>query len=284
MNEYGQIVSWALVESDAERDLVSLWEGLKCRYEQASVALASHRWVDKNCCTAPPYTSEKARSAASRDLQPSSVVDRTPFRRKSACRQYYNEDVEELLDAFHTIQRLGRECTSEAHPLYGPFLEALSKAMFIVDSRDYQKLCDAWRFVDEVDSPPKSFVRKHCKTVIPSPDVLLERVQKAIDVHKDSVDELGLPLLACGFDDCWSLQRLHILRGCLSDPVLPSPHGGVIFTSNENIHLHGVNDDIALLPVYHSIRGSSQLEGFHVHQNRDITGSRVTGELARVTG
>ena len=53
----------------------------------------------------------------------------------------------------------------------------------------------------------------------------------------------------------------------------------VIYSIRENVQLKGNQNPRCSLPVYHGIRGSSQLEGFHMHQNKDITGSRVTGEL-----
>ena len=41
--------------------------------------------------------------------------------KKSAARVEYNTDMEELLDGFHLLQRIGRACVSDAHAAYPKF-------------------------------------------------------------------------------------------------------------------------------------------------------------------
>ena len=100
-----------LCEGDGESQQVPLWKNLKTRYDRAGVPLATIRWVDKHCCTLPPYTVSEARISNSSDVS----FSRADYRRNSAARVYFNKDMEELLDAFHVLQRIGRGCTSDAH-------------------------------------------------------------------------------------------------------------------------------------------------------------------------
>ena len=44
--------------------------------------------------------------------------------------------MEELLDAFHLLNRIGRACVSDAHAAYPKFMESLSDAMYLVDTED----------------------------------------------------------------------------------------------------------------------------------------------------
>ena len=213
--------------------------------------MATSRWIDKFCCTAPPYTTKEiGRSGlALGDYG----RDRASFRRNSAARVFYNPDMEELLDGYHTLSRLGRACISDCHSGYASFMEALSDAIYIVDESDMKRLLDAWKFVEESGKPSKSVVRRHCKTFIPQPAELILRTEGVIKSF---------------------LQKTHMSRGCLSDPK-----GEVLYRIVKYEQLRGNKSVKAKLPVYQGVRSSSQLEGFHFHQNLFVTGKAVRGEF-----
>ena len=276
MNEHMQIVSYVLTGGDGEAHLVKCWAGLKKRYEKAKAPLAQFRWVDKNCCTAPPYsTNEKGKCGL---VQGQMGKDRDQFRRNSAARQYYNPQMEELLDGYHTLSRIGKACTSECHSGYAAFMEGLSDAVYQVDKDDLSNLEKAWAFATQgtgrSGGPTKRAIRRHCKTHIPSPEVVIENIELLMANYANCKDSDGLPLFSAQMETTWDLQRTHISRGCLSDP-----NGVVLYNQVKFEQLFGNKNPKAKVPVYVGVRSSSQLEGFHFHQNRFVTGTVVTGEF-----
>ncbi|KAM6967526.1 uncharacterized protein FYW47_006245 [Aplochiton taeniatus] len=52
MNENWMILSWVMGQSEAERSLEPMYEGLANRYTAAGVDLAKYHWVDRDCCAA----------------------------------------------------------------------------------------------------------------------------------------------------------------------------------------------------------------------------------------
>ena len=67
--------------------------------------------------------------------------------------------------------------------------------------------------------------------------------------------------------------------GCLSDP-----DGGALYCLVGYEHLGNVKASETKLPVWHSLHSSSQLEGFHPHQNKWATGSSVSPALFQAQG
>nr|XP_057920054.1 uncharacterized protein LOC131111082 [Doryrhamphus excisus] len=74
----------------------------------------------------------------------------------------------------------------------------------------------------------------------------------------------------------WRIQRVHILRGCLSDPEV---EGGILYRRGGTIQLNHVPGERAAVPVWIPIRGTSQQEGYHFHQAKWVTGTQVSPEL-----
>ncbi|XP_014848132.1 PREDICTED: uncharacterized protein LOC106921156 [Poecilia mexicana] len=79
----------------------------------------------------------------------------------------------------------------------------------------------------------------------------------------------------------WRIQRVHILRGCLSDPEVGE---GVLYRHGGTIQLNHVKGEKAAVPVWIPVRGTSQQEGFHFHQARWVTGTQVSTELFQAQG
>ncbi|XP_026215335.1 uncharacterized protein LOC113161747 [Anabas testudineus] len=79
----------------------------------------------------------------------------------------------------------------------------------------------------------------------------------------------------------WRIQRVHILRGCLSDPEVL---GGILYRHGGTVQLNHVPGEGAKVPVWIPIRGTSQQEGYHFHQAQWVTGTRVSPELFQAQG
>ena len=245
INEFWEVVSWVMVDSDSEPPLKNYYQGLSRRYDMAGVQKATIRWVDRWCCTASPTNSSSADgdkeslddrkweswlADTGEDEQPVSsssatsrvnvAVDRKPFAYRSSCRVNYNEDIIELLDSFHCLRRLGRACVSEAHPAYGRFMSLLSSAFFLVDEGDLKALTVARKFIGRKGDPIKKEVRRHCRTRIPQPGVLQERIEAVLSAFMLVEDASGLRLFTSRMLPEWHLQRVHVKRGCLSDPFV----------------------------------------------------------------
>ncbi|KAE8277812.1 hypothetical protein D5F01_LYC24158 [Larimichthys crocea] len=52
MNENWMISSWVMVQSEAEKSLEPMYQGLAKRYSDAGVEKANYHWVDRDCCAA----------------------------------------------------------------------------------------------------------------------------------------------------------------------------------------------------------------------------------------
>ncbi|XP_056444346.1 uncharacterized protein LOC130380943 [Gadus chalcogrammus] len=74
----------------------------------------------------------------------------------------------------------------------------------------------------------------------------------------------------------WRIQRIHILRGCLSDPEVEE---GILYRYGGTLQLNYTKGEGAAVPVWIPVRGTSQQEGFHCHQAQWVTGNRVSTEL-----
>ncbi|XP_053475858.1 uncharacterized protein LOC128604788 [Ictalurus furcatus] len=79
----------------------------------------------------------------------------------------------------------------------------------------------------------------------------------------------------------WWIQRVHILKGCLSDPEVEE---GILYRHGGTLQLNHVKGDGAAVPIWIPVRGTSQQEGFHFHQAQWVTGNRVSPELFQAQG
>ncbi|MEQ2201172.1 hypothetical protein XENOCAPTIV_008595, partial [Xenoophorus captivus] len=112
-----------------------------------------------------------------------------------ASRSCYNPNIVVKLDLFHCLQRFSRECTTEHHPLLSTFCQLLSAAFSVVDQEDLKKLKEAYEFCGIVPAnPTKQHIREHCRTRIPQPTELLDRVEKVMKHFYLSKDPNDVPL------------------------------------------------------------------------------------------
>ncbi|KAA8580421.1 hypothetical protein FQN60_005956 [Etheostoma spectabile] len=52
MNENWMILSWVMVQSEIEKSLKLMYEGIAHRYSTAGIKKAHYQWVDRDCCAA----------------------------------------------------------------------------------------------------------------------------------------------------------------------------------------------------------------------------------------
>ncbi len=112
-----------------------------------------------------------------------------------ASRSYFNNNIVVKLDLFHCMRRFSRECTSEHHPLFSTFCQLLSAPFSGVDQEDLSRFQDAYRFCGiHPANPTKQHIREHCRTKIPQPTELLDRVEKVLKHFHLAMDPNNVPL------------------------------------------------------------------------------------------
>ncbi|GAA6085633.1 uncharacterized protein LOC113648052 isoform X1 [Tachysurus ichikawai] len=130
-------------------------------------------------------------------------------------------------------------------------------------------------------NPTKQHIREHCRTKIPHPDELLKRVEGVMKLFHLASNPNGVPLYKPSMLKTWRIQRVHILRGCISDPKVS---GEILYRHGGTIQLNHVQGEGAKVDVWIPIRGTSQQEGYHFHQAQWVTGTRVSSELFQAQG
>ncbi|KAM3620742.1 uncharacterized protein V6R79_001354 [Siganus canaliculatus] len=287
MNENWMILSWVMVQSETEKSLTSLYEGLATRYSAAEVEKAQYQWVDRDCCAAFKVAECHPGEHLSWEAWQTTdtiVAEATTGHLANTCasRTHFNANITIKLDLFHCMRRFLRECVSEHHPLFASFSQFLSAAFSVVDREDLQKLKDAYAFCGiHPANPTKQHIREHCRTKIPQPQELVKRVEAVFHHFYQARDPNDVPLFKPSMLKAWRIQRTHMLRGCLSDPEV---EGGILYRHGGTLQLNHVQGEGAKVPVWIPIRGTSQQEGYHFHQAQWVTGTRVSPELFQAQG
>nr|XP_054592907.1 uncharacterized protein LOC107373186 isoform X2 [Nothobranchius furzeri] len=280
MNENWMILSWAMLQSESDKSLEPVYEGLSCRYVSAGQPKATHKWVDRDCCAAfriPNPGHQEHLLWDSWKTTDDIIAEATSGNLNNSCasRQSYNSKINIKLDLFHCMRRFTRECTSEHHPLRSAFCKFLSAAFCVVDQTDLRRLRQAYVFCGII------YIRQHCRTKIPQPRELLVRVESVLQKFFSESDPDGVPVFKPSMLKVWRIQRVHILRGCLSGPEVGE---GVLYRHGGMVQLNHVKGEEAAVPVWIPVRGTSQQEGFQFHQSKWVTGTRVSTELFQVQG
>ena len=130
-NERGEILISVLTSLEAVSALQSMATGLMERYKEHKEPPPQVLYTDRDCCT--------------KDGQSKYRV------------LFSGWDLCVRLDVWHFMRRLAGGCTSESHPLYGPFMSRLSEAIFEWDRSDLDLLLAAKRWSTEptAKSSPK---------------------------------------------------------------------------------------------------------------------------------
>nr|XP_043907128.1 uncharacterized protein LOC122785417 [Solea senegalensis] len=227
MNKNWMIASWVLVQSKTEKSLTPMYQGLAKRYDDAGVEKAKYHWVDRDCCAPfriPDLQHGECLNWDAWKTTESIVVEATVGALENTCASCtdYNRNIVVKLDLFRCMRRFTWECTSEHHSLYSTFCQLLSSAFSVVDQEDLLKLTSAYQFCGiQPPNPTKQHIREHCRTLIPAPAELVNRVEKVLRHFHLTTDPNNVPLFKHTMLKTWRIQRVHILRGCLSDPQLP---------------------------------------------------------------
>ncbi|CAL8276695.1 unnamed protein product [Merluccius merluccius] len=222
MNENWMIASWVMVQSEAEKSLQPMYQGLARRYSDAGVEKANYHWVDRDCCAA----------------------FRIPDLHHG---EHFNWDVWRTTPSILT-----------------------------------EKLKDAYQFCGiQPPTPTKLHIREHCRIQIPQSTELVDRVEKVLQHFHLTTDPNNVPLYKPSMLKTWRIQRVHILRGCLSDPVVTE---GIMYRYGGTLQLNHVPGEGAKVPIWIPVRGTSQQEGYHFHQSQWITGTHVSCELFQAQG
>ena len=159
------------------------------------------------------------------------------------------------LDAFHWFQRISNT-TPKQHILLNLFMACLRDAVFYLDPREVDRYRDAkvaeGMSREEADKLPKSYFIKYgkCVRIIPSRIELAIRVQSVIEIFDGLADADGNVLLTPKSKKQLQSNMEHIWLDCLSDP------DGV------NMY-YDISKSDGGAPHLATIRGTSQLEGYH---------------------
>ncbi|XP_061879476.1 uncharacterized protein LOC133631310 [Entelurus aequoreus] len=239
-NELGQVLMSVLTAAEGD-GLLAMAQGLMRRYREAGRDPPHVLYVNRDCCC----------SAAG---QPKVAAmfgewDRLVVR----------------LDAWHLMCRFARGLSTEAHTLYGEFMNRLSFAMFEWDEGDVRRLRRAKQAEHggnaHIELSTKE-LHRHCRRRTRGAEETTRLVQEVLDHLWDAKNTLGVKL----FDqdrmrEIWSTQRRHL--GCIQDPP-----GVALYTRTSTVTRGGV-----ALPVFRCARGSTSLESFHLHLCRFIPGT-----------
>ncbi|XP_039665304.1 uncharacterized protein LOC120564426 [Perca fluviatilis] len=248
-----------MVQSETEKSLKPMYEGIAHCYNTAGIEKAHYQWVDRDFCAAfkvaESYTGEHMNWDAWTTTN-GIVADATTGDLLNTCasRSHYNENIIIKLDLFHCLRRFLRERVSEHHPLYSSFAQFLSAAFSVVDQEDLQRLKEAYAFCGiQPTNPTKAHICQHCRTRIPQPEELVKRVEGVFQHFYLATDPNGVPLFKPSMLKTWRIQRIHILRECLSDPEV---EGGILYRHGGTLQLNHVQGEGAKVPVWIPIRGS----------------------------
>ncbi|XP_056605055.1 uncharacterized protein LOC130421276 [Triplophysa dalaica] len=186
MNENWMILSWVMLQSESEQSLESMYCGLANRHSAAGIPKAKYQWVDRDCCAAfrvmdpAPHEHQQWEAWRTTDAIVAEVTSGNLSNLSASCWKY-NEGMDVKLDLIHCMRRFTRERVSEHHPLYSSFCQFLSSAFSVVDQSDLEEVKKAYRFCGiEPANPTKQHIREHCRTKVPHPRELVQRVQDVL--------------------------------------------------------------------------------------------------------
>ncbi|XP_056286730.1 uncharacterized protein LOC130204210 [Pseudoliparis swirei] len=234
MNENWMILSWVMVQSETEKSL-DCCAAFKVAESHAGEHLNWDSWQTTDAIVAQATSGNLLNTCA--------------------WRSHFNGNLSIKLDLFHCMRRFLRECVTEHHALYSSFAQFLSAAFSVVDQEDLQQLKDAYAFCGF------SLPTQPSRTRITEPEELVKRVEGVFQQFHLASDPNGVPLFKPSMLKVWRIQRVHILRGCLSDPVV---EGGILYRRGGSVQLNHVQGEGARVPVW-------------IPSWRDITSTRLSG-------
>ncbi|XP_072768982.1 uncharacterized protein [Nerophis lumbriciformis] len=239
-NELGQVLMSVVTAAEGD-GLLPMAQGLMRRYRETRRDLPLVLYVDRDCCCSAAGQSKVAAMFGE--------WDRLVVR----------------LDVWHLMRRFSSGVSTEAHTLYGEFMNRLSFAMFEWDEGDVRRLREAKQAEHggnaHVELSAKE-MHRHCRRRTRGAEETTRLIQEVLDHMWDAKNTMGVKL----FDqdrmkEIWSTQQRHV--GCIQDPP-----GVALYARTSTVTRGGV-----ALPVFRCARGSTSLESFHLHLCRFIPGT-----------
>ena len=248
-NEYGAILQCVLTSSESNDGLETMAEGLMQRYKDANVPPPVVLYTDNKCCSQEGDSKYK--------------------------KLFWKwENLEVRLDIWHFMRRIALGCTTESHPLYGPFMAKLSAAIFEWDKNDYQELLAAKgeELVKKglknatkdaaAKAIKKSELARHCRRRTRGIDSTIKSIEELILAYTGCTDTLGVPLFKEEDQSMVTVYKEQIKHiGCIQDPDV-SLYTQIGTSKKGN----------RTLPIFRCARGSTSLESFHSHLPTFIPG------------
>jgi hypothetical protein len=162
------------------------------------------------------------------------------------------------LDTMHAMRRLTQTTSSTRHQWHGEFCGALSAAIYTFDEGELRRFRAAWTRDGRTSAVPTHILKKYVPRLLTEPARIVAAIdellrQYTVKIHPD----MG-GLLTPATVHAWSSLKGHLLDGCLCDPpgVQLNKYGERLSIGGEEFR------EIA------SKRGTSALEGFHLHQKQ----------------
>jgi len=164
------------------------------------------------------------------------------------------------LDIFHAMLRISRTL-KKGHGAFKIFMARFRDAMFLVNMKDVEIVCDALRRQGYSEDDVKKkldedwvFIMRYCRRAVPSPDVLLKRFDRLCNAFADIKDaKTGEDFFRPNTKKIIKNLRSHIEKSCLSD-IKGIP-----------LYVATGKDQKTGLTTYRCIRGTNGTEGYHRH-------------------
>ncbi|KAK0139494.1 hypothetical protein N1851_023777 [Merluccius polli] len=183
-----------------------------------------------------------------------------------ASRSKFNNDIVVRLVPLHAAVHQG-VCLGASSTL-----QLLLQVSLCIDQSDLEKLKEAYTFCRIAPAiPTKQHIREHCRTKVPHPRELVQRVEQVFHHFHLAKDP----------NDVLLFKAVHAEEGCLSDPEVED---GILYRYGRTLQLNHTKGEGAAVPIWIPVRGTSQQEGFHFHQARWVTGNQVSTELFQAQG
>uniref|UniRef100_A0A0G4I079 Uncharacterized protein n=1 Tax=Chromera velia CCMP2878 TaxID=1169474 RepID=A0A0G4I079_9ALVE len=178
------------------------------------------------------------------------------------------------------IRRFLAGVSHVSHLMVGPFLSALSQAVFKKNDRDFEELLSALQVVYGLDEPVKAkrwVTTKHIllrvRRQILGPLELRQRVL-LVKLAFELVENDGVKLAGEKWERIWELQMVHVDNGCLSDP--PSVE---LYMEKRQSPIKSPAGLSHPIPEWDGFRGSNGNERSHLELDLALKGSSCRAGL-----
>lgn len=164
------------------------------------------------------------------------------------------------LDIFHAMLRISRTL-KKSHGAFKIFMARFRDAMFLVNTKDVELICEALKKKGMSDEEVKTkidedwvFFIRYCRRLVPSSEILLKRFDRVCNAFADVKDaKTDEPFFRSNTRKVVNNIREHIQKGCLSD------------VTGVPLYVAIGKDEKTGMTKYRCIRGTNGTEGYHKH-------------------